>query len=144
MPKAWIYYIALLLPLVIRLVLVNTLFLNWLWYAGYEEAYYYLSTLSVNPMFQEFAGVWPLTIFVGTVYTYWFMDEDYDAIPKQFLLLPLVYVPFSIIGTTLVNRAFEASMLFTHPIVIIFGGYLYVLPWVLFVWVFCKLHLLVD
>lgn len=144
MPKAWIYYIALILPLLFSVLVSSTFFTNWLWYAGYEDMYYFLTALSVNPMFLEFVGGWPFVVFVGTVICYWRMDEDHDAIDKQFFLLPLVYVPFSIIGTALTNLSFDASTLYSHPLVIIPGGYMYLLPWILFVWVFTKLRLLVE
>ena len=144
MPKAWIYYIALIFPLVLRVLVLNTPFVDWLWYHGYHDSYYIFSALRVNPMFLEFIGGWPLPVFIGTVWLYWFMDEEFDAVPKQFLLLPLVFVPFSIIGTALANLSFDPATLYTHPLAVIPAGYLYIMPWVVLVWALAKCRLVME
>jgi hypothetical protein len=144
MPKAWIYYIAVLFPLVIRVLVLDIGFAEWLWYRGHEDAYYFFSNLATNPLFLDFLGGWPLPVFVATVLCYWTMDEDHEAIPTQFLLLPIVYVPFSIIGNALSKLTFDVTTLYSHPLVLIPAGYLYLVPWIMFVHVFCKLRLLVD
>jgi hypothetical protein len=141
MPRTWIYLIALVLPLALRLLLLNTSFLEWVWYQRYEEVYYFLSALSVNPMFLEFMQAWTLVVFTATVFFYWTTDLDDEAVASQFLLLPMIYVPFSIIGTWLSNLNFDPTLLYSHPLIIIPVGYLYLLPWIVFVWVFSKLRL---
>jgi len=140
MPKVWLYYIALVLPLVVR-VLTLTFFTDWLWYHHYEKAFYFLSSLSVQPQFVQFIGGWAYPVFVGTVICRWVMDEDGESLPLQFLMLPLVYAPFAIVGEVLTHAEFHASMLYTFPLVIIPFGYIYVFAWVIFIWVVEKLRL---
>lgn len=143
MPKTWLYFIALTLPLIFRVLLLDIGVVEWFWYHGYENTYYFLRDLRANSYFQEYWGDWPLPIFVMTVIVYWMADFDEEAISRQFLLLPIVYVPFSVIGTMLVSREFDVTLLYLHPLVLIPTGYLYILPWVVFVWVFDKLGLVI-
>ncbi len=144
MPSTWIYFIALVLLLVLRVAVIDTtLFAEWLWYRGQPDAYYFVLSLRDNQQLLEFVGGWPLPMFVVTVFAYWIMDDDEKDMGVQFLMLPLVFVPFSIVGHTLVHRAFDVTTLYIHPLVLLPAGYLYVLPWMLFVWVFTKLKLVV-
>lgn len=141
MPRTWIYYIALALPLVFRVLILNTGFVEWLWYHDHQDAYYALSNLSVNETFLEFIGGWALPVFIITVYSYWTIDQDVDAISSQFLMLPIVYVPFTIVANILTHWTFDGSLFYIHPLIVIPAGYVYVFPWVAFVWVFSKLRL---
>ena len=141
MPRTWIYSIALVLPMLFSILVLYTPFVDWLWYQQHEGAYYLLSALKVNPWFVEFLGGWGLPVFTCTVVAYWQMDHDDDAIASQFMLLPIAYVPFSIIGAMLTKLQFDATFFYTHPLVVIPVGYLYLFPWMLFVWVFSKLRL---
>jgi hypothetical protein len=141
MPRMWIYFIALALPLAFRIVVVNTGLDEWLWYQRYPDAYYILSALKVNPLFLETLALWPLAFFTGTMFFYWTIDLDDEAIASQFLLLPIIYVPFSILGTWVLNWGFDFTLFYKHPLVLIPAGYLYLFPWIVFVWVFSKLRL---
>lgn len=143
MPRTWIYFIALVLPLAFSLVVLYSGLAEWLWYRGDAERYYLLAGLRENDFFREFLGGWALPVFTGSVFAFWLIDYDDEAIAAQFLLLPLVYAPFSIIGAWLANWHFDVTLLFIHPLVVIPVGYLYVFPWVLFVAVFARLRLVV-
>jgi hypothetical protein len=142
MPKTWIFFIVVGLPLVVWVALRDIGLVELLWYQGYEQLYYTLSALRANAHFQEFFGGWPLPVFTLTVMVYWSSDGEAETIESQFYLLPLAYVPFSVFGTMLVNREFDAALFYIHPFVLIPAGYLYLLPWILFVRVFNKLNLL--
>ena len=141
MPKYWVYYVAVLLPVIFRLIILNTGFVNWLWYQGYEQQYYFFSSLAINPIFLEMIANWALALFALLVIAYWIVEEDKDSIGKQFLLLPLVYVPFCIVGAMLTNFAIDVSMFIRHPLVIIPFGYIYIFPWVIIVWLLEKLRI---
>jgi hypothetical protein len=143
MPRNWIYFIALVFPLVLRVLLLNTPFLVWLWDQGYSQLYALLAALSVNPNFLEFVAGWPLPVFVITVFMYWISDEDGDDLTGQFLVLPIVYVAFAVVGHILLTAQFDVAMLYSYPLIIIACGYLYLLPWVVFVRVFYKLGMMV-
>src|SRR5690242_1515217 len=109
MPKTWIYYLAVILPLVAHLLVMDTrFFLEWLWYHGYPEYYDVLNVLSVNPMLVEMFGSWALPVFIGTVLCFWIGGEEED-ISGQFLLLPIFYVPF-ILGGNAITNEFDVSM----------------------------------
>lgn len=140
MPKTWLYFIAILVPLLFRLLMFQSV-IEWFWYHHYEDFYYFLSGLSVQPQFMQLVGGWPFPIFIATVLVYWTLDEDDKDLGHQFLLLPLAYVPFAIIFTALFSRSFDISTLYSDPLVIIPFGYLYLLPWVICIWVFDKLRL---
>ncbi len=141
MPKSWLCFIALILPLAFRVLMLDTDFVNGLWYRQDFAAYNMLNALRAQPLFLEFIGGWPLPVFVVTVCCYWIMDEDSDSIPGQLLLLPIVYLPFTIIGDWLVSRQFHAADLYVHPLVLLPVGYAYVLTWALFIRILDKLRL---
>jgi hypothetical protein len=140
MPKTWLYYFALVLPLIFRVLMLNTDFINWVWYGGYQQTYNFLAALKVQPQFLTFIGGWPLPVFILTVICWWQMDDD-DGIPAQFLLLPLAYVPFTIVGDILLTAHFDETNLYIHPLVIIPIGYVYVFAWTIFIWLLEKLRL---
>lgn len=147
MPVSWIYIIAVILPLAARLLVLDSgIVLNWLWYNQYTEWFYALQNLSVHPQYLEYFGGWTLPIFTAAVVGYWTTEakDGADNIPAQFLLLPLVYVPFVIAGNVLRERFFDLSMLYVYPLVVVSAGYLYIFPWLLFIWVFIRLRLIVE
>jgi len=142
MPKTWIYYLAVIFPLVVHLLVMDTrFFIDWLWYSGYADYYDVLNVLSVNPLMVDLFGGWPLPIFIGTVMSYW-VGGDEEDISGQFMMLPLFYMPF-LIGGNAIAHGFELSMLYVYPLIVIPIGYLYIFPWVVFVRVFDKLRLVV-
>jgi hypothetical protein len=144
MPKIWLYFIALCFPLFVRVLVLDTSFTSWLWYHGYKDSYFFFSTLSINPMFLKFIGGWALPAFVVTVMSFWLMEsfqEDDEIIAYQFLLAPLMYVPFTIICEFISTLAFTPMMLFSHPVVIIPFGYIYVAVWLVFIGVMERCHL---
>lgn len=145
MPSHWIYFIALVLLLALRILIVDTSWLaEWVWYNGLEQSYYSIIALKTNPKFLEFMGGWPLPVFVVTVFMYWMADDNGKDIGKQFMLLPFFYVPFCVAGTMIQAGAFLPDKLLVQPLIIVSMGYLYVFPWVLFVWTFVKLRLVVT
>lgn len=145
MPKTWLYYIALCMPLIMRVMIMNTTFTDWLWYHGYESSYYFFSNLSVNPTFLKFIGGWPLPVFVITVISFWTLEQSYsddeEVLEYQFWLLPIMYVPFTVIGDFLITRELHAMNLFAHPVVIIPFGYMYVFMWSVFMRVMSRFRL---
>ena len=134
MPKVWLYYIALLLPLALRLAVLGPFLTNWLWYSGHEQAFYAIQSIVNSAQFDQFIGNWAYPAFAGAVVCRWMTDEDGDSIPLQFLLLPLFYVPFTIIGDTLAHAEFHLTSLYTFPLVIIPFGYIYIFTWMTFIW----------
>lgn len=142
MPRSWLYYIALLFPLVLYFLVTYTGFVEWLWYHGYQRMYYILAGLRVQPQFQAYLGGWPFPIFVGTAVCFWAMHGE-DGIPEQFIMLPLAYVPFHIIGRALVNFTLDVGDFYTHALVILPFGYVYVLLWVAFIKVMDKCRLVI-
>lgn len=133
------------MPLVMRVLVLNTTFTDWLWYHGYEQQYYFFSSLSVNPSFLLFIGGWPLPVFILTVIAFWAIEtghnDDDEMFEHQFWLLPLMYVPFTVVGDILLTREFHLMNLFAHPVVIIPFGYVYVLMWSIFIRVMYRFRL---
>lgn len=142
MPKHWLYYIALIVPLVARGIIYHTSFVESFWYSGNHDVYYALSALRVNHLFVEFIGGWALPAFIILIGAYWHADihTDHDT---QFLLLPLYYVPITIIVNIASNRALDPAILYVHPLVVIPLGYIYVLTWVACIKLFEKLRIVV-
>lgn len=145
MPRTWLYYIALLIPLIANLVFMHTrVAVEWLWYNGYADYYMVINALSAHPQVIEYFGGWPLPVFLVTVFIHWTNDDlDEDDIANQFLLLPLAYVPFLIIGNAAVAGSFDPLTLYRYPLVAVPAGYLYILPWAFFIWTFKKFRLVV-
>ncbi|MDX1975713.1 MAG: hypothetical protein SFT92_08595 [Rickettsiales bacterium] len=142
MPKHWLYYLALIVPLIIRLLVIDLGLAEWFWYRGNSEMYQLFNHLRSQPQFMEFIGGWALPIFVVTVGGYWHMDDETDH-ASQFLLLPLLYIPFTILVNVVTNHGLNPDILLSHPVLIILFGYLYVLAWIFFIWVFQKLRLVI-
>ncbi len=136
MRKTWLYYVALFMPLILRVLVLNTGFVDWLWYHQYTDSYYFFSNLSVNPSFLRFIGSWALPAFIVTVMSFWLMEsnlEDEDTITHQFLLLPIMYIPYSIIAEFIETLKFNGMNLFAHPVMIIPFGYIYIGMWIVFI-----------
>lgn len=143
-PKTWLYSLAVALPLVLWLVLDYTEIVNWLWYHHYEGAYYFFAAFKASSFYQNLLASWPYPVFMVTVYIYWFGDDTEEKdIGALFALLPIAYVPFAVIGTTLVHLHFEPAVFYSYPIIVLVFGYLYVLPWVAIIWVLGKLKIAV-
>lgn len=143
MLQAIIYTIALLLPSIFGLVVGHTGFVDWLWYSGYEQEYYKMATLKEAGSFKTFLSGWPLAVFTGVVLFYWVASGELETVHKQFPLLPLAFVPFSILGTMLISFKFDVSTLYVHPLIIIPAGYLYIFPWLILVWVMKKIGIII-
>lgn len=141
MNRNWFYLVALLMLPGIR-ILVNELHYDtWLHQIHYDRVADCVAALRANEQFQAFLGGWVFPAFVALVLVYWMLEEDKSAIPTQFLLLPLAYIPFSIIGFTLAHAEFQTSYLYVNTLIILTFGYLYVLLWMGMVALFEKLRL---
>lgn len=143
MPRTWIYFVAMLLPLAVSaLIFDSRFFLEWLWYQGYTDYYNLLNEISVQPQLVDILKGWPLVIFTGTVFTYWLTEfHEPEAIAHQFLLLPIIYVPFLIVGRALETWQLTPTMFLEYPFMVLLAGYAYILPWVVLVWVLDRLRL---
>lgn len=137
--KVWLFYVAIILPFIAGLVIRFTGVADWTWYQGHEQLYYTLAGLRDNPLFQELLASWTPGFFILTVYVHWFTQVEHEDIGGEFVLLPLAYAPFAVIGHFLQIRGFEASALYAYPIIVIICGYLYIFPWVVFAWILGKL-----
>lgn len=131
----------LTLPL-IRVLVLNLHYDDWLRSVHYDRGADFIVALRGNPQFQAFIGGWVFPAFVALMLIYWMIEEDKSRIPMQFMLMPLAYVPFSIVGFTLVNAEFQVSYLYTNPLVILTFGYLYVLFWFIAIKLFEKLKII--
>ena len=141
MPKTWIYIFALVLPLIFRVLLLNSPMLSWLWYHGYPETYTFLNNLTINQPFLTFIGGWALPIFVVTIIGYWLIESEDEVISSQFLLVPIAYVPFSLAVTMISNMRVDFSLFYIHPLVIVPIGYVYIIFWVVLIWILEKLRI---
>lgn len=141
MSKKWVYFIAVLMLIVIRVGVLNTNYDQWLLAMGYESSSQFITVLKSSETFREYIGSWALPVFVVVVILYWLSNQDETMIRTHFYSLPVAYVPFSIIGTTLANASFEVSYLIAQPLIILTFGYFYILIWAALIWVFEKLRL---
>ncbi len=123
MPRNWLYYIALICPLALRIVLLNTGFVEWLWYQHHEQAYYMLTALREQPYFLAFLGGWKLPIFIIAIICWWNVEDSDEGIPAQFLLVPLGYVPFAMAADILNNGLLDEATFYVYPLVILPIGY---------------------
>ncbi len=142
MSKNWLYLAAVLTLPLIRVLVLNLHYDEWLRSIHYERGADFIVALRNNPRFGEFIGGWVFPSFIGLLLIYWIVEEDKSRIPMQFMLMPLAYVPFSMVGFTLVNAEFQVSYLYTNPLVILTFGYLYVLFWVAAIKLFEKLKII--
>ena len=146
MPRSWLYYTALVLLVVFPVLLLDTSVSDWLWYQHDERLYYALAEIKVQPQFVQFMGGWKLPLFVVTVIGWWQIEETDESIPAQFLMLPLAYVPFAIVGDILAQGLAAPTLfstLYMYPLVIVPCGYVYVIAWAIFIWLLGKLGLVV-
>lgn len=141
MNKKWFYFLAVLMLPVIRIIVLNTGYDAWLTGAGYAKAGAFIAMLKDNKIFQQFIGGWVFPFYIVAVIVFWCVEEDDTRIGQQFLLLPLAYIPFTILGFTLVNAEFQFSYLYVHPLIILTFGYIYVGFWVMVLALMSKLGL---
>jgi hypothetical protein len=134
----------MLLPAFIGLLLMNTPVVDELWFAHYEWLYYVLSAVKSNHQFQAFVGAWKLPMFVVTAICWWQMEDEHEAVPIHFLLLPLVYVPFAIVCDILPFGPPPDFNVFGYPVVILPFGYIYVFSCTALVWLMTKLGLIIS
>jgi hypothetical protein len=80
-------------------------------------------------------------LFIITIFSYWLAEHDEEGISDQFLMLPIAFVPFTIIGDILLTQQFNASNLYVHPLIVIPAGYIYVFAWVILIRVLDKMRL---
>jgi len=141
MNKKWVYYLAVILLPAIRVLVAYTGYDQWL-ATHYERVAQVIVNLRANATFNDYMGSWALPVFVLSALVFWTMEEDTESVPTHFLLLPIAYVPFSIIGETLSTAQFHLEYLYVHPLVILPFGYLYVGFWALLIWLLGKLKIL--
>ena len=130
----------LYLPL-IRLLVLNTQADVWLTSVHFTNVAALIGMLRESPPFIAYVGGWAMPVFVASVFLFWITEQENADIPKQFLLLPITYVPFSIIGTVLQTAEFQVSYLYVQPLVILPFGYLYVSFWTIFIWLLGKINI---
>lgn len=141
MSSKWIYLLAVLLLLVVREVVVDLDMNDWLLSHGYASQAQTLARLKQSPPFTKFIGCWALPVFVVAVLLFWITEKDNANITKQFILLPIVYVPFSIFFAILSKAEFRLSYLYEHPLVILPVGYMYIGFWLMVVWLLGKMRM---
>ena len=142
MNSKWLYIFAVIFLLLLRLVVLNTQADVWLMSAHFTTLANIIATLRGSGVFVTYVGNWALPVFVAAVMVFWLTEQDGADHAKQFLLLPIVYVPFSIVGMILQTAVFEFSYLYVHPLVILPFGYIYIFFWVALAWLLGKLGLL--
>jgi hypothetical protein len=127
--------------MIFSLLVVRTPFVDWLWYNGYPELYNKLALLKINAVFLTYMGSWALPIFVATAIGYWMMETEDEIISSQYLLVPIAYVPFSLVVTMVANMQVDFTWFYIHPLVIIPAGYVYIFMWIIIIWVLEKIKL---
>jgi hypothetical protein len=141
MQKKWAYILGVLFLVIIRLIVLETDYDEWLFDLGYDATGNFIYNLKSSDLFNKFFGGYVIFVFVFSVIMYWGMHVDDTSIGLQFLLLPIAYVPFSIVGKVLETAQFEVRMLWIHPLIILPFGYVYVAFWKTLIWLFEKLRL---
>ena len=132
--KTYFYYFAVLGLLIGRILTLNFNFAGWLHGMGWDKPAAMVVALRDNSSFVHFIGGWALPIFVFAVLIYWLTEEHDEGIPRQFLLLPIAYIPFALIVDILTRGEFYLSMLMQHAMVILPYGYIYILTWAVCIW----------
>jgi hypothetical protein len=141
MNRNWLYLIAVMTLPMLR-VLINDVHIDdWLHAKHHDVIANFVTALRDNDKFQEFIGGWVFPAFLSLFFMYWIIQEDKSRIPMQFMLMPLAYIPFSIVGFTLVHAEFQVSYLYANPLIILTFGYAYVLFWAGAIKLFEKLKL---
>ena len=142
MSKNWVYLLAVIALPVLSTIVNYTHCDQWLLSVNHARAASMINAMRANEQFQAFIGGWVFPVFIALLLVYWLVQEDRSNIPMHFVLLPLAYIPFSIVGFTLVNAEFQVSYLYSNPLIILTFGYAYVLFWWGFVSLFEKLKML--
>ncbi len=142
MNKKWAYFMAVLFLLVVRFGVLDTNYDEYLASWGYPNVSGFITMLKESAVFNTFVGSWSLVVFVVVVVCYWGVTQDDGLIPMQFLILPIAYIPFSIIGEILSTAQFHFSYLWVHPLMVLPFGYLYVSFWTIFIWLLEKIRLI--
>ena len=138
------YFFAVVFVLVLRFGVLNTDLDVRLMSMGYERLAHIIAGLRENPTFGEFVGSWAMPVFVVTVLVFWITNQDDAQIPMHFLVLPIAYIPFSIIGAILATAEARIDYLWVHPLVILPFGYFYVSMWTIFIWFLTKIRLIAE
>jgi hypothetical protein len=141
MTHKWMYILALLFLPLIRFLVLDINMDAWLLANHHDGIANVLAALRVSPPFLKFIGSWALLVFVGAVLIFWMTEQDDSSLASQFMLLPIIYIPFSIIGMTLATAEFSLSYLYVHPLIILPFGYLYVSFWLILTWLLGKAHI---
>ncbi len=139
--RNWICLIGLLTLPLMRVLVNNSHYDEWFSKFHYDHVAGFIVALRNNEQFQAFIGGWVFPVFVALVLVFWLLEEDKSKISMQFLLLPLAYIPFSILGFTLVHADFEVSYLYVNTLIILTFGYIYILFWGGIMMLFQKLGL---
>ena len=141
MNSKWIYILAVLLLPLLRVLVIDIQIDEWLMSQHFYSVAYGIAVLRDSPAFIEYIGNWALPVFVGATFFFWVTERGDADISKHFLLLPIAYVPFNIVGTVLKTAEFHFSYLYVQPLVILTFGYIYVSLWAVLVWLLGKLHI---
>jgi len=144
MSKKWVYCFAVLFVLILRFAVLNTNLDERLIAMGYERLAHMIASLRQSEIFGEFVGSWAMPVFVATVLVFWLTNQDDAQIPMHFLVLPIAYIPFSIVGAILATAEARLDYLWVHPLVILPFGYLYVSMWTIFIWLLTKIRLIAQ
>lgn len=142
MSKKWAYCFAVLFILILRFGIMNTPLDEQLIALHYDKLAHVITLLKAAPIFTEFVGSWAMPVFVVTVILFWLTSQEDEAIPMQFLILPIAFIPFSIIGAILTNAEFRFNYFWIHPLIILPFGYFYVSMWTILIWILEKLRIL--
>lgn len=135
MPRSWLYILALLLAAIAAASIFDTrVFLEWLWYNGYEDYFNILNEISVQSPWVNIFGGWPFPLFVFTVICFWIQEQTPSSITFQFLVLPIAFIPFLIVARAVGAWYIDNDTLYAYPMAIILAGYAYLLPWALLTW----------
>lgn len=138
MNSKWIYILALLFLPLIRFSVLDAGLDVWFASIHFDGIARFIVALRASDPFVSYVGNWALPVFVAAVLVFWVLEQGSADIPTQFLLLPIVYVPFSIVGMTLKTADFQFAYLYVHPLVILPFGYIYVAFWAMIVWLLGK------
>ena len=141
MSSRFIYIFAVLLLPLIRAFVIELHGDEWLLANHFDHAAAFVAMLRNSVPFIDYMGSWALLVFVAAVMLFWMTEEDATNIARQFWLLPIAYVPFSIVGMILETAQFHFSYLYVHPLIILPFGYLYMSLWALLIWLLGKAHI---
>jgi hypothetical protein len=141
MDKKWLYIFALLLPVILRVLAIDTPLVESLMTLHYEAPARFFYALRLHPQFVLFVGGWPLPLFIACVVLYWLSANNENDMGVQFMLLPLIYAPFDITATFLYINDWTFSFVFPHILTIMAFGYPYIFAWTVLIWCLEKIGL---